>query len=489
MDETADGGAKRTACVAKARTKCAAALGAIAAARDAFVAGVTASCAGLDAAEVTGDAGLGYGDVDCSAFGGAATDLAGATRCLAKQHDCLTSQIFQFHVPRVLDLLQFTPPDAAPVAPADADTLACLEDVGGTGADLNDLALGKAVAKCQKAVAKIGAKLASQRLAGRAKCTNALFVCAATKTGSDLATCNAKAQAGCAKAFAKDDAQSDALEAATGKACGDPAVFPAFLSAPGGNLEALLPSDLVAAPRAVSFGCSPLVTVADYQRCLVLHILGLSDDLLRLEVPRADGLLEAIGCSLGECTVKPPPTDRFVDNGDGTVTDNQTGLQWEKKTGTLGRVVDCRVTSCPDPHDVNNAYQWCANNLQNGACDNAGSPADGGTFTNFLAKLNTPPCFAGHCDWRLPSEEGQNTPFTGVKELQSILLQPFPCPSPCIDPIFGPTYGGPGSAYWSATTDTATDPSHVWAVYFGNGFVAFANKFGPARVRAVRDAS
>ena len=29
-----------------------------------------------------------------------------------------------------------------------------------------------------------------------------------------------------------------------------------------------------------------------------------------------------------------PP--RFVDNGDGTVTDNQTGLQWEKKTTTVG---------------------------------------------------------------------------------------------------------------------------------------------------------
>ncbi|TMA85936.1 MAG: DUF1566 domain-containing protein, partial [Deltaproteobacteria bacterium] len=27
---------------------------------------------------------------------------------------------------------------------------------------------------------------------------------------------------------------------------------------------------------------------------------------------------------------------RFVDNGDGTVTDNETGLIWEKKTGTVG---------------------------------------------------------------------------------------------------------------------------------------------------------
>src|SRR6059036_1572800 len=39
-------------------------------------------------------------------------------------------------------------------------------------------------------------------------------------------------------------------------------------------------------------------------------------------------------------------TLRFVDNGDGTVTDNQTGLQWEKKDGADG------VENYADPHDV-----------------------------------------------------------------------------------------------------------------------------------------
>ena len=33
------------------------------------------------------------------------------------------------------------------------------------------------------------------------------------------------------------------------------------------------------------------------------------------------------------------PQPRFVDNGDGTITDNQTGLMWEKKTGTLGNAI------------------------------------------------------------------------------------------------------------------------------------------------------
>jgi hypothetical protein len=46
---------------------------------------------------------------------------------------------------------------------------------------------------------------------------------------------------------------------------------------------------------------------------------------------------------------------RFTDNGDGTVTDNQTGLMWAKTTGQLNGV--------PDPEDVrnvNNPYAFCA---------------------------------------------------------------------------------------------------------------------------------
>src|SRR5262249_27668194 len=149
------------------------------------------------------------------------------------------------------------------------------------------------------------------------------------------------------------------------------------------------------------------------------------------------------------------------DNGDGTVTDHQTGLMWEKKHGSVGNFVVCAETACPDPHEVNNVYQWCRDVApMDGTCDTTGSPADGGAFMDFLAKLNTQPCFAGHCDWRLPSEAGQNSPFTGAKELESILLAPSPCgTSPCIDPIFGPTAAGD---YLSATTGS-TGPGGAWS--------------------------
>jgi hypothetical protein len=67
---------------------------------------------------------------------------------------------------------------------------------------------------------------------------------------------------------------------------------------------------------------------------------------------------------------------RFTDNGDGTVTDHQTGLMWEKKTPTGSGSV----------HDVNNKYTWCASG--DTGCPSPSNLADGTVFTVFLATLN-----------------------------------------------------------------------------------------------------
>ena len=73
-------------------------------------------------------------------------------------------------------------------------------------------------------------------------------------------------------------------------------------------------------------------------------------------------------------------TLNYTDNGDGTITDNNTKLVWEKKT------------SDGSTHDMDAVYTW----------DNA--------FAVHVAGLNAA-SFAGHNDWRLPN----------VKELLSII--------------------------------------------------------------------
>jgi Protein of unknown function (DUF1566)/Collagen triple helix repeat (20 copies) len=154
---------------------------------------------------------------------------------------------------------------------------------------------------------------------------------------------------------------------------------------------------------------------------------------------------------------------RFVDNSDQTVTDNNTGLMWEKKS----------AAGSGDVHQVNNVYTWSATTPPD---------ATGTLYTHFLQTLNGlnftggAPCFAGHCDWRIPS--------TG--ELRSILsaTERGCTSSPCIDPVFGPTQAFP---YWSSSS-VASSPggAGVWVVGFADGSVGSSNKFNAFYARAVR---
>jgi hypothetical protein len=178
-------------------------------------------------------------------------------------------------------------------------------------------------------------------------------------------------------------------------------------------------------------------------------------------------------------------TLRFVDKGDGTVTDHWTGLQWEQKANLDGS------PNAADPHDADNTYTWCVGPSAV-TCMNPSDPPDGTAFTSFLASLNS--CassngstvtggFAGHCDWRLPS----------IVELEGIVDLNAPgCSnrtSPCIDQtVFGPTSEGD---YWSATTSAITAPTFpgAWDVNFFDGTVFNYPKFNGDYVRAVRTGS
>ena len=183
--------------------------------------------------------------------------------------------------------------------------------------------------------------------------------------------------------------------------------------------------------------------------------------------------LEAQLAASVACPVNTPT--RFTDKGDGTVCDSQTGLMWEIKTGTVGTPVSCATpTDCPDAHHVNNEYTWSV----------PGSTEPTGTlYSNFLERLNdlkTPndgtatPCFAGRCDWRIPS----------IGELRSILQAPNPncSTNPCIAAGFpGPVQ----SNYWSSSS-FASDLRFAWIVGFTDGLVSTEFKDGDFHARAVR---
>jgi len=186
----------------------------------------------------------------------------------------------------------------------------------------------------------------------------------------------------------------------------------------------------------------------------------------------------------------------YVDNGDGTISDINTALTWEKKVALDG------LGDALNLQDADNRYPWrgscslsaseCGSDVDcpvGESCDagdlQSASP-NGMTIFEWVAALNAA-VFAGFNDWRVPN----------VRELQSIVdygisspsvglaFHELGCGGACSD-ITDPLCSCTVSAnYWSSSTFISSS-SGGWGVSFGTGLVNANAKTSTLFVRAVR---
>ena len=142
----------------------------------------------------------------------------------------------------------------------------------------------------------------------------------------------------------------------------------------------------------------------------------------------------------------------FTDNGDGTITDDNTGLTWEKKSDDNGR------------HDKDHFFWWSGNGVQE-------------TIWDWLDKVNAD-AFAGHGDWRLPN----------ARELVSIVdfQHPWAVSSAFHDGCVPGATVLTGSctfpfAYWTSTTQTSTGFTAWYVDQYGSVYPSFKSSTFPAR--------
>jgi len=151
-------------------------------------------------------------------------------------------------------------------------------------------------------------------------------------------------------------------------------------------------------------------------------------DCTSAEYPAQDGFYRK-GC---------PKEGRYVDNGDGTVSDTCTGLVWQKDTADVNG--DGAITWEGDALTWQDALKYC----------------------DALV-------FAARDDWRLPN----------IRELLSIV--DYSRNDPTIDPVFGAI----SRWYWSSSTGGFW-PVLAWGVLFSIGLGGYDGKDSSYYVRAVR---
>lgn len=128
----------------------------------------------------------------------------------------------------------------------------------------------------------------------------------------------------------------------------------------------------------------------------------------------------------------------YTDNGDGTITDNSTGLVWQKCSIAQNNDSTCTGTA--------SAFQWSSASSQ---C----------TGLNLAGRT-----------WRLPT----------VEELQTLV--DYGNNNPAIDSIFSNT---PAAAFWTISEHAPSFNVFAWFVSFQHGDVSYHWKTNSFRIRCV----
>ncbi len=269
-------------CLDKAIAKCAKESGKVAKERTKLTDAIVKRCP-TDPADLTGALGLGFDALatECNDdFGISLTDVASIAACVREQHECQAEEAFNLHMPRAGG---FADALAIGVRPG-----TCLRDLGGTGGDVGDPGLGKALDKCQKEAKKAGAKFIASKLKSLQRCVGAHFKCVQTKPGDQK--CLDKATAKCDKELVANVAKAAAkLEKSLTKRCDE--IHADARADAGMHVDGL-------AGRCLDVGVNTIDAPSDYRLCMFQQLSCLAEEMVHFQAPRAEALLQSVGHEL-----------------------------------------------------------------------------------------------------------------------------------------------------------------------------------------------
>lgn len=218
----------------------------------------------------------------------------------------------------------------------------------------------------------------------------------------------------------------------------------------------------------------------------------------------------AAGCALdlGGCW-----PERFVDHGDGTITDRESGLMWEKKVSLGGG------TNFADLQDADNTYRWsgicsgattkrCQPDSASAAACLAGvqgdaSACDACTGAEGVCNVSTPGItvwqwiealnaanFAGYGDWRIPSRAELETLLrldfdAWTAPLIAAAFHGTSCGAGCLD-VTDPACACTRSDNSWSRSSYEVSPTFAWVTNFSSGALTTNSKTLSAGIRAVR---